>query len=49
MTAKNKKSSTFKKASTPEMVKKQRAAIIKYYTEKRKLETQKKVKTRKSK
>jgi hypothetical protein len=45
---KNKKTSNFKKASTPEMVKKQRAAIVSYYTKKRMEEPVKNIKSRKS-
>jgi hypothetical protein len=46
MTMKTKKSSNFKKASTPEMVKKQRAAIVSYYAKKRKTEPSKKMKSK---
>jgi hypothetical protein len=49
MKTKNKKTSNFKKASTPEMIEKQRAAIISYYAKKRSEEPSKNLKTKKSK
>jgi hypothetical protein len=43
---KTKRTGNFKKVSTPEMVKKQRAAIISYYVKKRKEEPSKSIKSK---